>query len=223
MKTGNGDGGSVEVSDRIPPGQPMKDGERAETGADKMLQAAIRRVDQALQNSQLDAETQRRYRQSVVFILGSLTPTAIQRHCKNAVEIRFYASHRELTTAFLLKYPLAKTRIKGVIKGVFDRDGVLHLNGDGGLFGREATLLEFHAHEIVHSIDGNGHEISDTEEWTAAWKCEKDKGLFSENGRKNAREGFAEFGQLILGAVLTRARMRRMMPQCLEVWEDNEL
>lgn len=179
----------------------------------------------ALEQSDLNTETRRLFANSVLGILESLTPAALAKHCANAKGYRFYATTKELTRAFVEKYPNAAPYIRGILKGVFDPHGILHLNGGGTYFGRPAVLQEFHAHEIAHSFDGNEHSISSTVRWKAAWRAEKDGklSLFSHKGLEKEAEGFAEFGQAILSGIVPRERMRRLMPKSLAVWESHGL
>jgi hypothetical protein len=115
--------------------------------------------------------------------------------------------------------PQARQLVKGILKGAFDSDGVLHLDGEGMLYGREAPLTEFFAHEMVHSIDGNSHEFSASQAWPEAWLAEIE--FFTGSGRNSPTEAFAEFGQMLLGDPrMKRKLMRQAMPRCLQVWED---
>jgi hypothetical protein len=190
----------------------------SEEDVNRLLKQSVDLVRQSLNEGALPSGLRQTYADTMAAILGMLTPAALTRHRANTSGYRFYVTHRELTEAFLAKYPAATAVVKGVLKGAFDRDGILHLNGGGGLFGRLAPLQEFFAHEMTHTIDGRGHEISNSEAWRASWEIEK--GLMNANGMQNPVEGFAEFGQLLLGSVITRKQIRQALPKCLKVWED---
>jgi hypothetical protein len=177
------------------------------------------KIERALQESALSVTIQMKYRQAIDAVLVAMTSHAIGRFHATVKEIRFYKTHSELTAAVRDKYPALT--IRGVLKGCFDRDGTLHLNSGGKLFGRNAGLSEFYAHEITHAIDGNQHEISGSEKWQTAWKAEQD--FLSENGKKTPSEGFAEFGEMLLGSGITREQMNDVLPMCLKVWEENQL
>ncbi len=172
-------------------------------------------IEEALQQSSLPENIKSIYRQALTVVFRPMSPIALARFCANVKECRFYETHSELTAAIQEKFPKLKSR--GVVKGGFDREGTLHLDGGGVLFGRAAMLSEFYAHEIAHAIDGTNHEISNLEEWRTAWESEKV--FLSVNGKKSPSEGFAEFGEMLLGAGVTTDQMKEVMPNCLEVWQ----
>jgi hypothetical protein len=178
------------------------------------------RVQEALAETELPLEIRSHYATSLHKVLRSLTPEALARHHANTKGFRFYSSPAELTEAFLAKYPNARQVVKKDLKAAFDTDGILHLNGASGSFDR-LGIREIYAHEITHSIDGNEHEISDSSSWRDAWNAERC--MQSTNGKKNPKEGLAEFGQWLLGSGLRREQMRQLMPKCLEAWEGYNL
>ncbi len=186
---------------------------------DKRGQETRDRITKALQAAFLASAKQQQYQEAIDVLVNAMTPQAQQRLSASVKEVLFYETHGQLTAAVHSKYPTLQVR--GVLKGCFDRNGTLHLNGGGMLFGREAPLAEFYAHEMSHAIDGNNHEISNSAAWRKAWETEKH--FLSDNGRSIPSEGFAEFGQMIYATEITRKQMRQVMPQCLKVWEDHGL
>lgn len=202
----------------------MEPRENAPLSHEEMLAESIRRAQEAIDaTTDLNSLVRREYLKSVIEVLSRLSPAAIVRHYENTKGIKFYRTHAELTSAIRTKYPDVQIGIGKVFKGAFDRDGILHLNGGGKLYGRTASLQEFYAHEITHSIDGNGHDFSSTWKWIEAWIAERNKGYFGPVGMKMPAEGFAEFGQMVLGTGITRDQVMELLPECLKIWEGNGL
>jgi hypothetical protein len=107
---------------------------------------------------------------------------------------------------------------------MFDKDGTIHVDGLGTLFGRPAKTEEFHAHELSHCIDGVNHDLSETEEWQRVWRAEiADGGYLGPNSTKSATEGFSEFGALLLSTDLTAETVAKVLPLCVEFWRDRGL
>lgn len=175
-----------------------------------------------MKSSALSKSQRDEYRKSIHVVLSRMTPKVLARLHANVKEYKFYPSQLALTAGVQAKYPQLKPKQGKMFKGMFDKDGDAHLNGrgDGKLFGLPASLEEFQAHELAHGIDGAAHEISDSTPWQKAWKAEKD---FFTHGKESQGEGWAEFGQLLLGKGITRKQMKEAMPKCLKVWEANGL
>lgn len=176
-------------------------------------------VEAALAEGGLTEAQKDEYRAAIRVVIGRLTPLALARVQAEVREYKFYKSWQELTDAIRRKYP--KMRIKGTIKGALDRDGSLHLNGGGTLFGRPAKLEEFYAHEITHAIDGRGHEISNSPEWQEAWKAEIQDGAYlGPDSSRSPQEGFGEFGAMLLGSGTSADQVEEVMPRCVHVWKE---
>jgi hypothetical protein len=111
------------------------------------LQELHARLEVALAEGDLTAEQRQDYRDSFHDVLSRMTTRAVQRIHANVKGCRFYRTHDELTAAFKAKYPEA--RVSKVLKGAFDRDGFLHLEGGGILYGRPAPIGEFYGHELA--------------------------------------------------------------------------
>lgn len=136
---------------------------------------------------------------------------------------KFYPSHRTLTQGIKRKYANLAIPTGKVLKGMFDRDGILHLNGEGKLYGRTARCQEFQAHEIAHAIDGQ-RELSSTQQWRRAWQVEiADGGFLGKNSAANPHEGWGDFGALVLGTEISRPEIRQVMPRALGFWEKRGL
>jgi hypothetical protein len=157
-------------------------------------------------------------------VVGRLTPIALARVHTNAREFRFYGSHQELTAAIKRKYPRVRIGKGKTVKGMFDKDGIIHADGPGILFGRPATTEEYHAHEVAHCIDGVSHDLSEAKEWKQSWRAEiRDGGLLGPGSTKSPSEGFSEFGALLLSSGLTAGRVEEIMPFCVKFWSDRGL
>lgn len=197
--------------------KPGDDGTKDES--EKRRKKMNDEIEMAFRVSLLPDTIQAEYRKTLTEVLEALKPTAQERVFAHVKEYKFYRTNSELTAVIQSKYP--GVRVRGILKGCFDRDGTLHLNGSGKLFGRTAKLSEFYAHEVTHAIDGVAHEISSLQAWQTAWEAERE--LMSKNGQSKASEGFAEFGELLLGSGITRKQIKEVMPRCLKVWEKNKL
>jgi hypothetical protein len=191
----------------------------ADDGHHQRIKEVHESIDRSLQASDLPAPVQAEFGQTAKSVVGKMTPEAVRRFHANLKGFQWYPTHGALTEAYKAKYP--GVSIKGVLKGAFDPDGVIHLDGGGELFGRPATLSEFYAHEMTHDIDGTDHEISRSAAWIRVWEAEK--GFLNKNGQSKSSEGFAEFGEMLLGGIVTRKQMREVMPKSLKVWEAHGL
>jgi hypothetical protein len=181
-------------------------------------------IETALVEAKLSDAKRSEYRQAIHAVLGRLTPRALGRINRTVKEYRFYASFRALTQALRQKYPGLITRRGAILKGAFDRHGTIHLDGGGRLFGRVAALEEFYAHEFSHAIDGPEHEISASPAWHEAWQTEvQDGGYLGAGSMRSPREGFSEFGSLLLGSGISQRTIGQVLPTCLKVWKDRGL
>ena len=78
--------------------------------------------------------------------------------------------------------------------------------------------------EVAHAIDGLKHDLSETKEWERAWKAEiSDGGFLGPDSTTNAREGFSEFGAMLLGSGLPAKTIAEVMPQSVKFWKDRRL
>jgi hypothetical protein len=211
-------GGRKSEPPDAPPRSPGGDG-GGEDDHQRRVRELHEKVEQALGEGELSEEQREEYRAAIRRVIGRLTPPAVARVHGQIKEIKFYASWQELTAAIRRKYPRAT--IRGTIKGAFDRDGTLHLDGGGILFGRPVPLEELYAHEITHVIDGTSHDISNSAEWREAWQGEiQDGGYLGPDSARSPREGFGEFGAMLLGSGTPVNRVEEIMPECVQVWRD---
>jgi hypothetical protein len=187
----------------------------------KSLAWTRERIDKALVEAKLSDEKRTEYRKAIYAVLDRLTVKALGRINRAVKEYRFYASFRGLAQALRRKYPELRTRSGAMLKGAFDRDGTIHLDGGRRLFGRAASLEEFYAHELSHAIDGPEHEISASVAWQEAWRIEiQDGGYLGAGSMRSPREGFSEFGALLLGSGIPQRAIRQVLPRSLQVWKD---
>jgi hypothetical protein len=188
----------------------------------KRIQELCAKIDQAVADSALSSEKRHECGETAKAVFGKMTAVAVHRLHAHVTGFKFYESPEALTAAYQRKYP--KTNLLR-IKGAFDPDGTIHLDGDGILFGRRAAASELHAHEMTHAIDGNSHEISHGEQWKKAWEKEiRATEVFGKNGASQPEEGFAEFGQHLLGDPKGgRKSAKELCPRCFKVWESRGL
>jgi hypothetical protein len=187
------------------------------------LRETYEKIDAALKQGKLAAGQKRVYRKSICKIVDELSPAALARLHQLAREYKFYESHEALTEAIKEKYPKATIKAGKVLKGMFDKDGTVHLNGGGKLHGRPAKLEEFQAHEIAHAIDGH-RELSGSAEWRQAWLAEiADGGYLGRNSARSAHEGWGDFGMLVLGTDISQNEIQTVMPRALAFWRKRGL
>jgi hypothetical protein len=202
------------------PAAPAGDGGDDE-GHQQRLQETHAKIDAALEAVHLTDEQRQEYRESVRAVIGRLTPAGLARVHAHVTEYKFYRSHAELTAALRAKYPKLKTR---GLKGAFDKDGTCHMDGGGLIEDRPAKLQEFHAHELSHAIDGTQHELTKTKEWHDAWVAEvQNQDFLGENAKKSPREGWGDFGAMILGGEVTPQEAKDIFPRCVKVWQSEGL
>jgi hypothetical protein len=94
----------------------------------------------------------------------------------------------------------------------------LHL--DGGEQEPEAhTTVSLYAHEFSHATNGPLRTISNSAAWREAWETELLAKPLTALASVSAHEGFAEFGKYLYSGMLSRRRLQRRYPQCVEVWK----
>jgi hypothetical protein len=193
----------------------------------KDRQQRLREIQQqiatGLEKAELSERQRREYGRTIHDIVKNLRLAALNRLYQFAREYRFYGSYRALTQGIKEKYPKLKIRAGKVLKGMFDRDGTIHLDGGGNLYGRRARLSEFQAHEIAHAIDGY-RELSSAREWRQAWEAEiADGGFLGENSSRSPHEGWGDFGSLLLGSEISLEEIGQVMPRALKFWRKRGL
>jgi len=208
----------------IPPSSATAGGSGDGGEYQRCREETLEKIDRALAKADLSDARRQKYKRVIWVVLDQLTPTGLQRIHQAVEEYKFYPSFEAQTKAIRKKYPQLKLKKGGVLKGMFDRDRTLHLNGGGMLFGRVASLEEFYAHELTHALDGPHHEISESREWQEAWGAEiRDLEYLGENATRSPQEGFSEFGSLLLGSGIAQRDIRQVLPRCLKVWKERVL
>jgi uncharacterized protein len=205
-----------------PPAPPGGSGDDSDEKHQRRLWEIHSRIDQGLGEARLTPAQRREFGQTAKAVLGRMTKEGLRLIHENVKGFKLYPTFAALTAAYKVKYPVA--RITN-LKGAFDPAGTVHLDGGGVLFGRLAALGEFYAHELTHALDAPNYRISGTKEWRKAWAKEiRDSNLLGDNAATDEHEGFAEFGQFLLGhPQANRANTRAEMKNCLEVWERHGL
>ena len=118
----------------------------------------------------------------------------------------------------------------GPRQGELMTQGKLMLDGGGELGDKYPdTTREVYAHEFSHAIDylnspgkGIASRISSTWNWISAWDDEINTGYepLSKYARKDATEGFAEFGRL---CYTNPKQAKELFPRCWNIWVDRGL
>ncbi len=212
-----------EPADKKPPGQPPKAPPGASGDHEKRVEEIHSKIDKALNEAELSPEISAEYDGTAKEVIARMTPIAMEHFHRNVKDSRFYASPEDLTAAFQAKYPGWKKKPGSAVKGVYDKDGVIHLNGGGILFGRPAGLAEFHGHEMSHAIDGPDHVFSSSDAWQQAWEAEIKGGNYLGNdAKKDARSGFAEFGAMLLTGTSSNDAAE-VLPLASQYWSERGL
>jgi hypothetical protein len=208
-----------------PPKGPPRGGGGGEDEHARRLRETHAKVERGLAEADLSDPQRQDYRESVHAILQRMTPAALARLHANAKEYTFFATHEALTAAVRAKYPALRLRSGRILKGMFDRDGVVHMNSGGTLFGRpNVGLQEFHGHELAHAVDGTGHELSNSPEWVRAWEADiRDGGFLGPDSQRSSQEGFSEFGAMLLGGGISYKDARQVMPLAAKFWRERGL
>ena len=187
----------------------------------QLVKKLCARVNKGLRDAKLTKELAEEYRQATLEVFARLSVIALERLLANARTFQFYASHDALTQAIKHKFPPLAKRLKAtsVIKGMFDRDGTVHLDGGGTLRGRAAQLGEFYAHELTHAIDGVGHELSDSREWRKAWAVDiVGNNAFTQKAQADHHEAFSEVGGVLLSGGMSGNQLALICPDVVEFW-----
>lgn len=159
----------------------------------------------------------------------SRMPDAAVARMSGVGKVNFFADTREVSIMFKNKLdPAAQERYKDVtIAGFYSRgDNTLTLDGGGdiGELAGKAVGGDIHgvyAHEMAHAVDGQDHELSRHKEWRRAFDAEINRpgSPLSKYGKKNAAEGFAEFGRLVYATDVPQAEVERLFPQASAYWK----
>jgi hypothetical protein len=226
--TGGGPPGKMTGAKPPRTGGPNKGGRQGSpppgSGGDDEHERRRREIHEAVKRALTEAllsEKQRHgYQRAMAAVVGRLAPAALGRGHRAVKGYKFYRSFAAMTAAIRRKYPTITIKPGHTVKGFFDRDGTMHLDGGGVLFGRPARLEEFFAHEITHALDRPNYEISSTDEWSDAWDAEIVKGNYlSEEAKRTPQEGFAEFGAMLLGSGVSAKEAKQVLPRCVKVWQ----
>lgn len=172
------------------------------------------------------------FRSSLSQALSRMTATALERAKRSLPGgFRFHNDPGNVTQEYQVRYRTKRTDLLG---GWFDhQDGTIDVNGDPS----SGTAAEIYAHELSHAVDwsrtmqGEGYECSSSGDWQDAWEREidatektplsdKPEVRLSEYARKDAREGFAEFGRLVY---TDRERAEKDFPRCWDFWKQKGL
>jgi hypothetical protein len=181
------------------------------------------RIRMGLKEASLTQTQRRQYGQATRQVIARMATGAVRRLHANTKRFKYYPSHEALTQAIKKKYPALARRLKSssVIKGMLDKDGTVHLDGGGTLRGRGARLVDFHAHELAHGIDGTNHELSDSKEWVEIWADEiLGNDDFTCKAQENCREAFGEVGSLLLGGGISAHELVLLCPGVVGFWRD---
>lgn len=188
------------------------------------------RMNRGLKEADLSERQRRQYRKSTKEVMARMSLDAVIRLHANVKEFKYYPSHEALKTGVLSKYPSLRATFASPtkkIRGMFDKDGTLHLDGGGTMFQDmpAKSVAEFHAHEMTHALDENlGRVFSGTRRWQQVWKQEiQGHPDYSSHAHRYAHEAFAEAGQQIYGSGKSGSAIARECPQVVLFFQKHKL
>lgn len=159
-----------------------------------------------------------------------MSADAVLRLHTNVKEFKYYPNHNAVKVGILSKYPPLRASFASPtkkIRGMFDKDGTLHLNGGGTMFQDmpPKSIAEFHAHEMTHALDGNlARTFSGTRHWQRVWKQEiQGHPNYSSHAHRHAHEAFAEAGQHIYGSGKSANEIALECPQVVLFFQKTKL
>lgn len=180
----------------------------------ELAEKHLSRFKAALDKSpRLSPEQREAYHATAKGILERMTPKMLERFgAGTPYSPQFAASSDDLKEhlkALFKNSPKALAALAGTgpLGGGYFRDnkgnGGLALDGGRpstrpaeGAFPQDGSAEGVYAHEFSHAIDGPNHELSNSDEWKAAYGAMKGKmNRYADTG---PQEGFAEFGRLLL-------------------------
>jgi hypothetical protein len=180
------------------------------------------RMNRRLREANLTQAQRREYRQATRAVIARMSSEVVHRLHANTTAFRYYPTHEALIQAIKAKYPALAKKLKptSVIKGMLDKDGTVHMDGGGTIHGRQATITDFHAHELTHGIDGVNHGLSESEAWGDVWAEEiVGNDAFTRKARADYREAFSEVGSLLLGAGISANELALLCPGVVRFWK----
>jgi len=155
---------------------------------------------------------------------------AIWRNVEEQVDFAKYGEAGEIQRKIeRLKYE--KNKAAGVFilsKGELNLDGPAPLGQVGmGRLVQGLTSAHVYAHEFGHVIDGPDLELSNSEDWKAAYAEEivaegKETPLTS-YAKKSSSEGLAEFARVLYGGGFRQEQVKKLFPKCCQFFVERGL
>jgi hypothetical protein len=155
----------------------------------------------------LGSARRKEYHRAAKDVFANMTEKAMTEYDKEVKSYHFYKSQKELSDALG----------EDAVGGYDPNDGSIHLDGkEPG-----QTLAALYGHEMAHGLDGQHDQYSKQAGWRKAWKKEMVKKPFNNNAKKDASEGWAEFGERLLGGWRAgRLLLGQTLPKLYEVLEE---
>jgi hypothetical protein len=235
-----GPGGGAGAGDKVSPsGNNTADdgGDCQEEKYKSEHHAAIaQHFGEHLEKSNLSPEKKKSYSAAAASVFDRMPPKAAERFAKNVKAVQFYEDIKALTDAWAAtnEHVAAIQAKGGTIGGVYQRSSqALHLDGNNMFTDRvnEDQVYDaahVYSHEFSHGIDGPNNEISQSNEWQAAWQEEmvdawkKGAGL-SQYSTTQPSEGFAEFGRLLYASDVEQEKIASLFPKSAAIWQSQGL
>lgn len=192
----------------------------------------------------LTPEQREHYGSQAKAVFGNMSDGALRRFAAGASnQTQFHASPQKLRESIAATYrkagrerdALAIEKAGAGTAGMYVGNskkgkGYLILDGDQekpgfGEFSTSGGAADVYAHEFAHAIDGPQLSMSTSPAWKKAWAAEVDRAdsPLTKYARKNAAEGFAEFGRLALSGRFDDAQLEQAFPLCHAFWKSNDL
>lgn len=162
-----------------------------------------RRFHDAIDQASLRDQDQRKiYRDAVNKALAFLSEHQAQSLALAVEDIHFYRAVTSVSAAAAKLTGQRGGEIDTILAFWHPATRSLHLNSAGS--NPDGTVWEVYTHEFFHAIDFVGpggtsqSRYSDEAEWKLIWATELGDGQLTEYAGTNHREGFAEFGRLVV-------------------------
>lgn len=152
-------------------------------------------------------------KQQLIDVMGAVADRMSSRSSMrvgNAIDsVVMFNSPEELTKVLANKFPAAK-RLLDEGKTL----GGSYMAGGRSIFmgvTRGKHVRGIAAHEMMHAVDGETNNISNSPIWQNAWKSEASK--LSKYAMTSPSEGLAEFGRAMWGSDIPQEDIKRQFPR----------
>lgn len=183
----------------------------------KLTQTAETIVADSLRElSSTDPRLARLYAKKMNEVFETFTERSLEIVTTKLAGLHFYKKHSHLARAILKYDPQANTRAVAFLAP----DNTIHVNGGKETSQNSSPMIEIYAHEFYHLIDRHLPKVenSSSKRWYGLWMSEilKNPGLFGDQARSSALEGWAYFGEVMTSR---RHEVQEFLPRSIKYWQ----